>query len=225
MDTQPGGAECPKVEACDSVLLVRSSDFRWEAIAFVIVRSRTLSIVGDTTSAEKALRIASQRAPNIVLLGADVSGIDVVALTDQLRTAAPRSKIVVFGNELDHEVLFALGQVPADAYLLYAELSPAIIASALQSVRLGLRVSSAAVADELLAPPGKQRHPRLDSLRLTDRERAVLHWLGEGLTESRIAEIEGVRERTIQRSVASLLDKFGTASVLELRMLAHDRRY
>ena len=57
---------------------------------------------------------------------------------------------------------------------------------------------------------------------LTQREREVLHFLAQGLTNQKIAEQLGVGVTTVKTHVGALYAKTGVASRIELSRLVHE---
>ena len=62
----------------------------------------------------------------------------------------------------------------------------------------------------LLVPP--QHRPEPSRPELTAREREVMHWLGQALTNGQIANRLGISEGTVKRHVYSIFTKLGAVS-------------
>ncbi|MDQ2742342.1 MAG: LuxR C-terminal-related transcriptional regulator, partial [Chloroflexota bacterium] len=70
--------------------------------------------------------------------------------------------------------------------------------------------------------PEQRRRLRDAGLQFTDRERAALTGVAQGLTAKQIADRVGVGQRTIERTRAQLEHALGVTNLQDLRQKARD---
>lgn len=216
MDAEQGSVTWANARSRDTILLVGPRRVTWEGVTSIIRRNHAFAVVGDLSCADEALEKASERRPAFIVLALDLSGIDNIEFTTKLSVRSPLSKLIVLGDEIDHELLLMLGRVPIDGYLLWKDLEPAVIDVALQALRLGLRIGSASAVDELLARQEDQHHLRLDAAHITSLEREVIRGLAAGYTEKEIARQVARSRTTVARIIERLEVRLGAGNRWEL---------
>ena len=164
-----------------------------------------LKAIGSAGSAEEALDLIRSLRPDVVLLDLELPGLDGVAAIPQIFQASPSTRVVVFtAYDSDERVLGAI-QAGAGGYLLKGAAADEI-ARAVRAVQAGGSYLEPRVAAKLLphvragrrgGPPGA----------LTDRERAVLRLVAEGLPNKQIGRSLDISERTVKFHVTAILRK------------------
>ncbi|SDY45408.1 regulatory protein, luxR family [Modestobacter sp. DSM 44400] len=101
------------------------------------------------------------------------------------------------------------------------------LAAAVHVVAAGLPLTPAGLSGVVERRRSEPAGDRLAGL--TDRERAVLRLIGEGLTNRQIAERMGLAEKTVKNYTSHLLAKLGLerrtqAAILATRLREPDRR-
>lgn len=204
-----------------TVFLISSDHLGWVGLRATLRAQADLRLVGEAATVERAVQEVTMLQPAILIADALVAGMLVVPLLTQLRPWCPQSKILVLGDDLDHEALVTLANLEVAAYLAWAGLRPQVVLQVLHLiVEAGLRVSSPAAVAELLAPPERRRYPHSGAVVLTADERAVLKHLAAGRTREQVAAAEGTSVRTVQRTIAALEDTFDAPSTFVLGMKA-----
>lgn len=169
-----------------------------------------IEVVAEAGGVEEALvRVAATR-PDVVVVDVRLPDGDGVSLCRALRERDPAPRCLVLTAFDDDQALFEAILAGASGYLLKqvrgqdlvdavrevaagrSLLDPTTTARVLARVR---RSAEAAGPDELAA--------------LTDRERAVLELMGEGLSNRQIAERLFLAEKTVKNYVTSVLAKLG----------------
>jgi DNA-binding NarL/FixJ family response regulator len=169
-----------------------------------------LRVVGDTDSAEEALRLIPELAPDVVLMDVhlpEMSGIEAIR---RLAVTSPSVRVLVIsGSADDTDVMEAL-LAGARGYILKASPMHDIVAG-IRTAATGGSVLSPTVASQLLDHV-RRNAPAL-SLgaepvgQLTPRELEVLRLMAEGLENSEIAARLVISTRTARNHVASILEK------------------
>jgi len=186
------------------ILVVDDHPVVREGLVAILEDEAEFEIAGAVGSAEEAIAAAGRRHPDIVLLDLelpDVGGIDAIP---RLAAAAPEARVVVLtAYDTEERVLGAL-RAGARGYLLKGATGDEI-ARAIREVHAGGSHLAARVAGKVVAQvrtPGR-------TTTLTQRERAVLRLVADGLSSKQIAGRLRITERTVKFHVGSILNKLG----------------
>lgn len=172
-----------------------------------------LEIVGEASTADEALLLAPQLAPDVLLLDINLPGTDGLRLLRELAPRLPTTKIVMLTVSNDRRDLVEAVRSGAAGYLT-KDLSPEALQRAVRGIRSGdLAMSRSMAADviqHLATTTNRPAAVGADELAgVSAREREVLSLLAEGLTDREIGERLGISPRTVETHVGSLLSKLG----------------
>jgi DNA-binding NarL/FixJ family response regulator len=175
-------------------------------------------VAGSAGSAEEALALVAREHPDVVLLDLELPGLDGVEAIPRLLEASPEVRVLVFtAYDTDERVVGAI-RAGAGGYLLKGA-SVEEIARAIRTVRGGGSYLEPRVATALLA---QVRTPRRETA-LTERERAVLRLVADGLPTKQIARSLGISERTVKFHITSIFRKLGAENRAQAVALAAER--
>lgn len=180
-----------------------------------------ITVVGEAASAEEALRVAPELRPEVILLDVDLPGMDGIQLVRELAPRLPNTKIVMLTVSTAQRNLITAMRHGAAGYLT-KDLSPDGLLRAVRGVRRGdLPMSRGFAAQvvhhlaEAARRPGAGDGDGLESAGLSAREREVLRFLSEGLTDREIGEALTISPRTVETHVSNLLHKLGVRNRAE----------
>ena len=179
-----------------------------------------LAVVGEAGSVADAMARLPALRPDVMVL--DLPGADLGEVHRRLRGLLPRTAVLALQA--------AGGSVPADG--ADGNGLPAVLRKPVRGRTLVAAVHAVA-AGMAPAPAGPVQHRRPDLggdrlAGLTERERAVLRLIGEGLTNRQIADRMGLAEKTVKNYTSHLLAKLGLerrtqAAILATRLGQPDR--
>jgi DNA-binding NarL/FixJ family response regulator len=168
-----------------------------------------ISIVGDSGTAEEALRRIPELQPDVVLMDIHLPGQSGIEAIRQLRVSAPLVQVLILsGSGEDADVVEAI-LAGANGYLLKSSPLPEI-AAGVRAAASGGSVLSPSVASYLLdhvRSTGPGPASALPVPTLTPRELEVLRLMAAGMENSQIAEKLVISPRTARNHVASILEK------------------
>ena len=185
-----------------------------------------IEVVGEGSSAHDALvRIPAVR-PDVAVLDVrlpDGSGVEVCR---DIRAALPDTHCLMLTSYADDEALFDAIMAGASGYVL-KDIRGNDLVTAIREVAGGKSLldpqATARVLERLRH--GQQKDARLEAL--TDQERRILDFIGEGLTNRQIGEQMHLAEKTVKNYVSSLLAKLGmerrTQAAAFVARLEHNR--
>ena len=173
-----------------------------------------LAIVGEAATADEALLLAPELAPDVLLLDINLPGTDGLRLLRELAPRLPATKIVMLTVSNDRRDLVEAVRSGAAGYLT-KDLSPEALQRAIRGIRSGdLAMSRSMAADVIQHLAASTNRPAASAgveemAGISAREREVLSLLAEGLTDREIGERLGISPRTVETHVGSLLSKLG----------------
>jgi two-component system NarL family response regulator len=169
-------------------------------------------VVGEAATADEALLLAPELAPDVLLLDLNLPGTSGLGLLRELAPRLPNTKIVMLTISDDRRDLLDAVRNGAAGYLT-KDLSPDALQRAVRGIRSGDLAMSRAMAAEVIQhlatatnrPSGADVRAGLPGI--SPREEEVLALLADGMTDREIADRLGISPRTVETHVGSLLNK------------------
>ncbi|MFJ7148386.1 response regulator [Streptomyces sp. NPDC100445] len=192
----------------------------------LILRSAPdIDVVAEAADGERAVRLAGQLRPDVVLMDVRMPRLDGVSATRRIVAEGFADVLVLTTFDLDEYVFGALRAGAAGFLLKHAEARELL--EAVRTVARGEGVVAPAVTRRLIAEfaAAPVRGARSDTAGLeglTRREREVLACVGEGLSNARIAVRLDMAEGTVKTHVSRLLAKLGLRSRVQAAVLARE---
>ena len=178
-----------------------------DGLAAMLAQRPSVHCVHVAASAEAALLAFSEFAPTLMLL--DVATDDGLATAHRLAEAAPEVQRLGFAARAhDHDMLAyakagITGFVPREASTeeLFDAIERAGRGELLCSPRL------VAIMFRQLAVLAGPVRPDGEAVRLTGREREIVQFIDEGLSNKEIARLLGIEVSTVKNHVHNILEK------------------
>ncbi|MEU2399554.1 response regulator transcription factor [Streptomyces pseudogriseolus] len=192
----------------------------------LILRSAPdIEVVGEAEDGERAVELARELRPDLVLMDVQMPRLDGVSATRTVTGENLADVLVLTTFDLDEYVFGALRAGAAGFLLKNTEAKDLI--EAVRTVARGEGIVAPAVTRRLIsefaarpARPAAADPSVLDAL--TRREREVLSCLGEGLSNAAIAERLDMAEATVKTHVSRLLGKLELRSRVQAAVLAQE---
>jgi two-component system, NarL family, response regulator LiaR len=175
-----------------------------------------LELVGEADSGEAAVLLCGQVLPDVILMDLMMPDMDGASTTRLIRKQYPKVQVVALTSFKEQEVVQNALQAGAIGYLL-KDVSAEELARAIRAAHVGRATLSPEAAQALVNAANQPPVPGHD---LTERERAVLALMVEGLNNTQIAGRLVVSPSTIKTHVSHILSKLGVASRTEAVALA-----
>jgi DNA-binding NarL/FixJ family response regulator len=188
-----------------------------------LLEAKGYDVVGEAAEGGRALELARELRPEIVLMDLEMPGIDGFQATRRLVAELPGVRVVALTGSLDEDHLVRALEAGAHGYLLKT-LEPEQMFAMLERVLAGEAVLPSQLAHSALqhlAQRGRRDGAGRDPMDLTEREREVLRWLAGGVASTReLARRLGVTERTVKFHIGNVLEKLQVGSRAEAVALA-----
>ncbi|GAA2155943.1 response regulator transcription factor [Kitasatospora kazusensis] len=211
------------------VLLVDDQPLMLLGLAILIGDTDGLEVVGQAGDGREAVRLVRELRPDVVVMDIRMPGMDGIEATRQA-TAEPDPPKVLVLTTFDHdEYVYGALRAGASGFLLKSMALDAIL-DAIRVVAAGDALIAPSVTRRLIAdfagtsgPAAPE--PDADSpliAGITDREREVLALVGQGLSNTEIAERLVVSAATAKTHVARLFAKLEARDRVHLAIIAFE---
>jgi len=175
-----------------------------------------LELAGEAAGGKAALELCAQLQPDVVLMDIVMPDMDGAAVTRLIRRQSQSIQVIALTSFMEEILVQSALQAGAIGYLL-KDVSADELAQAIRAAHAGRVTLSPEAAQALVQAASQPPPPGLD---LTERERAVLALMVEGLNNTQIAAKLTVSPSTVKSHVSNILSKLGVASRTEAVTLA-----
>lgn len=198
---------------------------RWAISKMVQDDNADIEVVGEASSAEEALHLASALEPDVVTVDCALEDRHGLAVAQDLRGRFPHMGIVVLTSDGDDSVLFRALEAGASAFVDKRAPLHEIMGAIRHS-----HVAASTFSSTGLAAALRRRHEVTARVALSPRERQVLEMLQGGASVPQVAATLYVSLSTAKTYVSRLYDKLGATnraqalmSAVRLGLIAPDR--
>jgi DNA-binding NarL/FixJ family response regulator len=209
------------------ILVVDADPLARRVVRDVLEREEDLEVVAEAVEGRRAIDLAVELRPDLVMLELQLPDIDGLEVLRQLGARAPESRVAVFSVLRGDDVALRALQSGA-AGVLTKELPVDSLARALRAVLDGEAAISRSLTLRLIqrlrvAPEGG-RGLRPVRSRLTTREWEVLDLIARGHSTRVVAELLVLSEETVYSHVKNIMRKLGVHSRAEAVAIARQAR-
>lgn len=164
-------------------------------------------VVGEARDGVEAVNMASNLAPDIVLMDVSMPEMDGVEACRQVRASVPQTRVVMLTMHADQEVLANAIRAGACGYLV-KDCSTEEIADAVRMAANGDTALSPQLAASMLDEVRKlDKTPPREERVVTKREEEVLQFIADGCSTSEVAEQMYISQKTVKNHLASIYQK------------------
>jgi len=178
--------------------------FRFGLRALLAVEPDT-EVIGEATSGEEAVNLAASLDPDLILMDINLPQFNGIEATRRILAANPNI-IVLIITMFEDDTVFAALQAGARGYILKGSEGEETL-RAIRAAAHGESIFSPAVGQRLTryfaqTPPAALPFPEL-----TAREREILTFIAQGLTNTAIAERLSLSPKTVRNQVSIIFSK------------------
>jgi DNA-binding NarL/FixJ family response regulator len=175
-----------------------------------LLEEQGVNVVGEAPNGQTAIRLASELAPDVVIMDLNMPGLTGVETTRKLAGIAPLTRVVVLTISADDDDVMDAVMAGACGYLLKD--------SSIQELILG--IGAAAAGESLISPQIAAKVLRrlrsqsssvdaAETIRaeLSDREIEVLKLIANGKDNAQIARELFISPKTVKNHISNILMK------------------
>lgn len=206
------------------ILLVDDQELVRAGLRGILREQFGFQVVGECPDGNQVLRGVADTDPDIVLMDVRMPRVDGVTATRLLHDERPGLPVLALTTFDDDEALAGMLRAGAAGFVLKGvpaeELHRAVQAVAGGDAWLDPAVTGRVLAVYRVAPAASQDRALLDQL--TDRERHVLTLIGQGRTNTEIAQELFIGEGTVKTHVNHLFTKLDLRDRAAAIIFAYD---
>ena len=207
------------IEQQISVLLVDDEELFRQGLHNILTfynnsNSLRIEVIGEANCVEQALKLTTQKSPNLILLDMELVNSDGITALSRLKKMGYDGKVLVLSNHQEDNYIFQAMHKGAVGYLF----KTCVATQLYEAIKTVMR-------SEIYLPPKatsrffRRFQAHLDSierqkkeLHLTQREQEVLYLLAQGASNEEIAKRLYVTIATVKAHLTSIFEKLKVAS-------------
>ncbi|MCX5010323.1 response regulator transcription factor [Streptomyces sp. NBC_00555] len=217
-DVPSASAEAPiKVFLLDDHEVVR------RGLRDLLEAEADITVVGEAGTADQAVARGPALRPDVAVLDVRLPDGDGITVCRELRSRMPGLACLMLTSFDDEDALLDAIMAGAAGYVL-KQIKGTDLVSAVRTVATGQSMLDPATTARLmhsLRDPEAAKAPEDTRLAaLSERERAVLELIGDGLTNRQIAKQLYLSEKTVKNHISRLLGKLGVERRVQAAVIA-----
>ncbi|GAB2618334.1 DNA-binding response regulator [Paractinoplanes abujensis] len=207
------------------VLLVDDQQLIRAGLRMLCDAEPDLEVVGEAGNGREAITLAARLAPDVIVMDLRMPGVDGISATSRVLAERPATRVLVLTTFGDDDHLYPALTAGACGFLL-KDAPPAELLDGIRRAAAGDSPFSRDVLQRLVrraTDAGAERR-RGPVEGLTSREQDVLDLVGEGLSNTEIAERLHIGITTVKTHITALMTKTSSPNRVRLALLAHRDR-
>lgn len=203
-----------------SIFIVDDHALFREGLKAIIARDTSLQVIGEAGNGREALQKAGKLKPDLMLIDISLPDQTGIQLTREIRSLLPETHVMVVTMHSKIDYITEAFQAGAVGFVV-KESAPERLLQGLEAVSKGEyfidSFISHKVVKKLLEFPAKKEKIRDAAYgTLSPREQEVMLLLAEGFSNKEIAEKLCISHKTVENHRASIMNKLGIHSTIEL---------
>ncbi len=186
-----------------------------ESLRDLLAREPDLEVVGEAGDGLKALALARELAPDILMTDISMPGLDGMALAHRVRLECPEVKVLALSSHLDRRILTNMLDAGALGYVNKAAGRIELL-SGIRAVASGNRFMCQQCAAMLMATPA----PGEAEVLLGRREIEVLKLIATGMTSVAISQKLFIAQGTVEVHRRNIMRKLAQHNIAGLTQYA-----
>jgi DNA-binding NarL/FixJ family response regulator len=203
------------------VLLVDDQQLIRAGLRMLCDAEPDIEVVGEAGNGREAITLAGRLAPDVIVMDLRMPGVDGISATSRVLAERPATRVLVLTTFGDDDHLYPALNAGACGFLL-KDAPPAELLNGIRRAAAGDSPFSRDVLQRLVrraTDAGAERPLPVEGL--TAREQDVLRLVGEGLSNTEIAERLHIGITTVKTHIAALMTKTGSPNRVRLALVAH----
>ncbi len=200
-----------------TILIADDHPLLRDGIVHLLEKEADFEVVAQAADGEEAVRLASEKSPDVVVIDIEMPKVDGLDATRQIKATHPEASVLVLTVHDDEEYIAALLDAGASGYLLKTTYGEELV-QAIRAVRLGEFVLDTQIGPKVFRAftLRSNKPPSLNTReKLSAREMEVLRLAARGMSNSEMAEALYISPRTVKGCLGDIFSKLGVGSRIE----------
>jgi two-component system, NarL family, response regulator DevR len=203
------------------VLLVDDHEMVRSGLRTMLAADADIDVVADAATGARAVSLARELRPDVVLLDARLPDIGGPEVCRRLQAEVPETAVVMLTTFAEDDLVRRCIRAGARGYLL-KDVERLDLGRSIRAVVRGEAVIDSKVASTVLAAV-RQTADADPEQPLNERQREVLRLIAEGLSNREIAERAQLSEYTVKGYVEEILERLDARNRVQAAILATKR--
>ncbi len=193
-----------------TVLIAEDHAVVREGLKSLLELTPDLKVVGEASNGTQAVELAAKLRPDIILMDIAMPQLNGFEATRQIRTSAPKTRILILSAHCDDEYVEHVSELGASGFVM-KQSTGQVLMHALREVAAGRPFYSQPIQLRMAASQRRAREMGkplgIAKRRLTSREAEVLQLVAEGAANKQIGVRLGISIKTVEKHRQQLMDK------------------
>ncbi len=180
-----------------------------------------IEVVAEGATAADAVRIAQERAPNVMLLDVSIAGGGIEAARN-VACASPDTQVIMLTVSEDEEHVASALRAGVRGYILKGSNGSELV-RVVQAIASGNSYVAPNLAARLLARKKERTDIDEDLDDLTAREAEVVAFIRRGMSNKEIARAFNCTERTVKHHMTNIMQKLNVRNRVQVALKSQQR--
>ncbi|MBI5964737.1 MAG: response regulator transcription factor [Chloroflexi bacterium] len=201
------------------ILVVDDESVVRDGVVTILSFQPDMKVVGEAENGIKAVEIARQTKPDVVLLDMVMPKQNGLESIPKIKSVSPESRILVLTSFAESDRVYQSIKAGALGFLL-KDATRVQLLQAIRDVAKGLASIQPSIAMKVINEIDHPAELMYTASPLTPRELETLKLIARGLSNQEIAAALVVHDRTVAKYVSSILDKLHLANRTQAALYA-----
>ncbi len=191
-----------------------------KGIVAMLETEDNLEVIAECSDGQEAVREYAQQKPDVILMDLVMPGMNGIDAIKEIKNIDSAARILVLTSFTSNEQVFAAIEAGATGYLL-KDSDPENLVRSIEQVYHGESSLHPLIARKLLNEFTQHSNKDKNSIdTLTDREKEVLRYIAQGLSNQDISDKMVVSKATVHTHVSNILSKLQLANRTQAALFA-----
>lgn len=201
------------------ILLADDHRITREGVRLMLDQQPDMAVVGETGDGRKAVELAAELSPDVILMDLTMPNLNGVEATRQVKAQNPDVKVIVLSMHLERQFVSETLAAGASGYLLKDSPTEELV-KAIRTVVGGDPYLSPKVQEVVVTSCLTAAHSNHGLQSLSPREREVLQLTAEGKNTKEIGLLLHLSSKTVEGHRRQLMAKLNINSIADLTRYA-----
>jgi DNA-binding NarL/FixJ family response regulator len=203
----------------NKIILADGNRLFIDALKLILERESDFAVISSESSGIAAIKKAQELDPDVVVVGEVMHDISMFMVARELKRDNKKIRFLFIVKDKNPDLLTLLGEME-NVGVVQEKSDMTEFMTALRSVARNERYISPEVITNLrtVVPRKEKIYDPLDDI--TQREREILYWVANGLTNKEISKTMFLSEKTVKNHVSHILKKLGLQDRTKAAVLA-----